>query len=274
MLTRLKLTGGILVDLMLHIADRNKLTGQDRINCTNSNLAEPEFFKLLYIAITGAQLEYSTEGTLKKDFSNYKTCKSAGTRNVPLNDVAVCNTYKKTVACNYNRARNRAIDFINKCISPTEANMTWLVSSVIQILAADESTNQGKFLYITPNGQPITFPMMQELQELDFASFIVGIICYVLTYEPTTNETGKYTYDQIHRDANTFVPELGYIEQYFSVNFDPTMQDERTTATNTNTEKSDSNGNGAVNNYFNRPTIVNQYGANSTHIDYVENLKL
>lgn len=283
------LCGGIFFTLLLQV--KYEGTASDKVNNQFDGISDPILLANLIKVVTGT-LPDSNAGGFKKDVSKYRNCLFDGGINIPFNRSSAISSFNYDFKNRYIPTLNRMIDFADLCIlSENHGHMDWLVKSLLSVIEKDSSIVDSDVFYIYKNEIAMTKAEIINCTAFELQPFLLGVLHYLIT-KPTKNKHGKPTYDAFYPTRDTYLEGtfddgiISGIERRISVT---NLQKEKEPAADTqqtqtdfstpdmdaiDDERADTSSTKIVNQYINNPTVVNQYGENNIHIDYVENLKI
>jgi len=283
------LCGGIFFALLIQV--KYEGTASDKVNNRYNGISDPVLMANLIRVVTGI-LPDSTRGPFRKSVSEYRNCLINGGKNVPFNQNSVIFGFDDSFKNRYISVLNRMIDLTDSCIfSENPGRMAWLVKSLLAVIKKDTSIADSDVFYIFKNGIAMTKAEIINCTAFELQPFLLGVLHYLIT-KPTKNKHGKPTYGAFYPARDTYLEGtfddgiISDIERRISVtNLQKEKEpvaDTQQTQTDFSTpdmdaiddERADTSSTKIVNQYINNPTVVNQYGENNIHIDYVENLKI
>ncbi|MDD3306937.1 hypothetical protein ACIZ62_08535 [Acetobacterium carbinolicum] len=283
------LCGGIFFALLIQV--KYEGTASDKVNNRYNGISDPVLMANLIRVVTGI-LPDSTRGPFRKSVSEYRNCLINGGKNVPFDQTPVIFGFDDSFKNRYISVLNRMIDLTDSCIfSENPGRMVWLVKSLLAVIEKDSSIADSDVFYIYKNEIAMTKAEIINCTAFELQPFLLGVLHYLIT-RPTKNKHGKPTYDAFYPTRDTYLVGtfddgiISDIERRISVtNLQKEKEpvaDTQQTQTDFSTpdmdaiddERADTSSTKIVNQYINNPTVVNQYGENNIHIDYVENLKI
>lgn len=283
------LCGGIFFTLLLQVKCQG--TAADKVNNQYDGISDPVLMAHLIQVVTGTMPD-SNAGGFKKDVSQYRKCLFDGGKNVPFNQAPVISSFDARFKNSYIAVLNRMIDLTDSCLfSENPEQMAWLVKSLLAVIKNDASIADSDLFYLFKNGMALTKAEIVNYRDFELQPFLLGVLHYLIT-RPTINKGGKATYDAFYQNRvqhtegtfdDGFIPA---VEHHISVTNLPKEKEPAADTQQTQSdfarpdrdglddESDDTASAKIINQTIINPTVVNQYGENNIHIDYVENLKI
>lgn len=277
------LCGGTFFVLLLQ-ARKPREKVRDKFKGGTDGLTDSDLLKgLIYVVTQIASAPYKE--TFKKNTSEYKSCQFSGGTYVPFKSSTCINTFNNEIRYKYEDALTRMLTFVDTYIDGTNpATKEWLIKALLEVVETDIEIADSDLFYIYSNGQPTTKAAIRSLTNIEFQPFLLGILHYIILHRPN-NKLGISTYEAWHE------PAIEHSERIFNSNIGSgitrklTIQSLPLPSTNdiqedeTSAETSESvidepnfETPPVINQYYNHPTIVNQYGQNNYHINHIETI--
>lgn len=180
------LCGGVLFFLLTEAALPNA-SAKDHEAGVSDEHSGPILMRDLIYAFCGNNV-YGTP----KDTSLYKECKIDGSKNIPFDDVPLCNIYCQEVRDQYNSVLSRMDEFVRRHLNPKTKD--WFVKAVLEIIENDPEISDDETFFISPDGTPAN---IYETSDYDISSFLVGILHFITCKRRGKNKRGVSTLNSI-----------------------------------------------------------------------------
>jgi hypothetical protein len=285
------LCGGIYFVLLLQ-AKRLRRKARDKFQGGTDGLNDTDVMKGLIYVVTG-QAEDPYSDSFKKNTSEYKSCKYNGGTYIPFNEVPTSNSFDNAVKNKYSDTLERMSEFTNEyLLVENSETREWLIKALLDVIEQDVEIKDTDLFYICSDGDAVTKAALSEISNIEFEPFLLGVLHYIILNRKN-NTLGRSTFESWHAKQSphsewNFVSTIGSgitrqiavftvavkKEDYadFAENQKSNEEEipESEVIEDATLEPSAQNITQIVNN----PTIVNQYGEKSVHIDHVETLNL
>lgn len=189
-----RLTGGTLMTLLCNArpAGRSRRTQLDgQVDQRNNR----ELLKAL-ISVADPDFHSPPESTFKQNTSDYKACKVSHGDNLPFDQPTFVDEFDRTVRLHYASALERMSKFVDNFVD-TNQKGSWLVRSLLGLIAKDVNIGDDAQIFATPSGLPITKRELAKQTEVCVDALLLGCWHYVVTSAPN-NTLGRATFEHWH----------------------------------------------------------------------------
>lgn len=170
------LCGGTLFFLLVQIK-QTRAKAREREKGYSDGLSDPDMMSGLVQAITGNCL-HAYADSLKKNTSQFRECHINGSTYIPFSDSSTVSNYDYNIKHNYNSALLRMCEFAEKYLD--QMKVTWLVRVLLDVMDQDTDISDNALFYVQSDGLPLSKTDVLAKSWLEFQSFLVGIIHYIL----------------------------------------------------------------------------------------------
>ena len=288
------LSGGTFFTLILH-ARKARSGKKTRFDGSSDGLSQPETLAGLVRVLYPEYRNPSSEGTFKKDVTNYKSCNDEG-NNLSFLDEHRVSAYDMRVRDDYSTALAAMSDFVDRFLEVGSSieKEVWLIKALLELIDRDRSIDDSDEFYICENGATMTKAAIREETSFCFQAFLLGVWHFVVVHRQGKNALGKETHDiwcpsngQKERKYTGNMGEsivrtlkITTLEEIFTEKYEPAVDEptveygEPFTADWTEEAYEEETYEKTASQVVNNPNVFNQFGNNNIQIGAISTLTI
>ena len=184
---KMRLCGGAFLTLLSN-AKVKEITLK---NGQKKHLSEREMFRRLISIYHLSEYEPKDKNNFKSHTSKYKNCKESLPHVIDVKNTTLKNNFDNDIKKANSLALQMMKDFVDRCITP--GSEKYLISSLLDLIAQDNSIGSSYSFYISADGNPTTKKDLLPMTSFCFAPFLLGIWhCIIMSKSDNNRSPERY----------------------------------------------------------------------------------
>ena len=191
-----RLTGGVFFTILTN-GRKARTSARDTYNGKSDGLNDPNMLAGL-VRIFYPSFEMPTGNSFKSNTSRYKNCTLSKSTYLPFDNDEYVADFDYQIRNSYNTPLLKMSEFIDTYIDTraikSKAYAPRFITTLLDLIAADDSINDEEEFYVCPGGKTLTKRELASTQRLFLQPFLLGIWHYIVS-KKIDNKIGAATID-------------------------------------------------------------------------------